>query len=112
MLSLGQVGLELHYERVSQLPRVAELALAGNYPAGSRRNIEYSAPSVEYIGCPPEAELVLNDAQTSGGLLIALAPEAAPRLLAGLVAGGYPLVAAQIGEVVAAHPGIIKVLCG
>jgi len=111
MLSLGQVGFEIEYQHVPQLQRVAELALAGNYPAGSGRNAEYTDARVRYAGCPPEVRLVLNDAQTSGGLLIALPEEGAQRMLAQLAAGGYPLAAVVIGHVTAKHAGMINVLC-
>jgi selenide,water dikinase len=56
------------------------------------------------------AELLLSDAQTSGGLLIALPPAAAQELLAGLRASGYPLAAAVVGRVTPEHPGRIVVV--
>jgi len=47
---------------------------------------------------------VLFDPQTSGGLLLAVPPESAEALLAALLASGH--AAAEVGEVLAAAPGI------
>ena len=48
------------------------------------------------------------DPQTSGGLLIALTPDAADALLNALIAKG--VMAKHIGEAVAEHPGEIEVV--
>ncbi|MCH7472580.1 selenide, water dikinase SelD [bacterium] len=109
MLSLGQVGFDIDYSRVPKLPQVEELALAGNYPGGSKRNIEYTDGNVEFADCPEAARLLLNDAQTSGGLLIALPEDGAAKLLRALEQSGYTLEAAVIGRAVAEHAGRIRV---
>jgi selenide,water dikinase len=56
---------------------------------------------------PAELAVLLHDAQTSGGLLLAAPRQAAPALLADLRARGLP--AALIGEVMAGEPGHIEV---
>ena len=88
-----------------------ELAERGNIPAGSKANAEYTDCHTEYIGCPNETRIVFNDAQTSGGLLIALSPQNAARLIQSIRGAGYRLPTAIIGRVVAEHPGNIRVLC-
>jgi selenide,water dikinase len=119
MLSVRPFGIELDWASVPLLPRAAELA-AGNVCGGTQRNgtflRERVAPdggaAVVYAGDPALAELallMLADAQTSGGLLIALPESAAQELMAGLRARGYGLPAAVIGRVTAAHPGRIVV---
>jgi len=44
---------------------------AGHLPGGSRRNLAWVAPNAEFSGLPDDVLLLLADAQTSGGLLIA-----------------------------------------
>jgi selenide,water dikinase len=44
---------------------------AGHLPGGSRRNLAWVAPHADFTGLPDEVLLLLADAQTSGGLLIA-----------------------------------------
>lgn len=111
MLAYGEVGFEIDWAAIPRLPDVEQLALAGNYPAGSLRNCEYTDARVKYNSCPPAARLVLNDAQTSGGLLIALPEKSATQLLEQLSAAAYPLPAACIGHVTTAQTGMINVLC-
>lgn len=48
-----------------------ESVLAGYVPGGSRRNLEWVAPHLDATGVPEDLLLLLADAQTSGGLLIA-----------------------------------------
>jgi selenide,water dikinase len=54
--------------------------------------------------------VLLHDAQTSGGLLLAVSPDRAPALASVLRAQGLP--AALIGEVVAGESGRIEVSQG
>jgi len=111
MISLKQAGIVLDYRAIPTFARTAELALAGNFPAGSKRNAEYTDCHVEYVDCPDAARLVLNDAQTSGGLLVSLPPDQAERMLALLSERGYQLPCAVVGRVVDAHPGNLRVVC-
>jgi selenide, water dikinase len=111
MLSLNQVAYEIKWPAVPLLPGVAVLALAGNFPGGSSRNCDYTDDRVDYRDCPPEARLLLNDAQTSGGLLLAIPEEGAQALLALLTQHGYALPAAIIGRVTGGPAGKITVKC-
>jgi selenide, water dikinase len=67
-------------------------ALAGYIPGGSRRNLDWVAPHADLGDLPAERLLLLADAQTSGGLLLAgeipgaavigeLVPSAGPSLI-------------------------------
>ncbi len=111
MLSLGKVGFEFDYNAIPLMPNADKLAIEGNYPGGSMRNAEYTDCKVDFRGDPQAARLVLNDAQTSGGLLVALPEALADKLLSGLAGSGYSLSAAVVGKVVADHPGRIVVNC-
>ena len=82
--------------------------MAGFISGGTRANTErmrgFAAvdPAV-----PPELAVLLHDAQTSGGLLLAVPPRAAPALLGELRAQGLPAVI--IGDVVAGESGHVDV---
>ena len=56
---------------------------------------------------PAELAILLHDAQTSGGLLLATPPQAAEALLSALRTQGLP--AAIIGDVVAGESGHVDV---
>jgi selenide, water dikinase len=78
---------------------------AGYFPGGSDRNVEAVTPFV--TGSPDPRRLrMLADAQTSGGLLMAVQPDSLDALLAALGAVG---VAAVIGSVGDEAPGTIRV---
>jgi selenide,water dikinase len=59
---------------------------------------------------PAEVGVLLHDAQTSGGLLLAVEPAGAPALLGDLRAQGLP--AAIIGEVTPGTSGRVQVEFG
>jgi selenide,water dikinase len=86
-------------------PRVLELARADVVPGGTRRNLAHVRPHVAFGDLDEAERVVLADAQTSGGLLIATAMPG--ELLDGLTAAGVS--AAEIGEVVAGPPGRVEV---
>jgi len=100
MLQASGAGAHLHLARVPLVDGVWELARSGCYPGGSLRNLAHVAPSVDWGDLDEAEQIVLADAQTSGGLLIAVPAERAAALRAELEARGA-LAAAEIGEVTA-----------
>jgi selenide,water dikinase len=103
------VGIWFDSASIPFLPKADELAKMGFCPAGLHRNREFYSKSVEFAGQVPEcAHDVLFDPQTSGGLLISLAPQAAQRLLDRLLRANVK-DAAIIGEVVSGPAGKILV---
>ncbi len=111
MLAHKRAGIEIDFAAVPQLPRAAELARRGNLPPGSRANADYTDCHTTYRNCPEEARAILNDAQTSGGLLVSLPSAGAAQLIERLSGGGYPLDVAVIGRVTEEHAGMIEVIC-
>lgn len=105
----SQVGINIDIASVPIFPGVIEFARQGLCPGGLHRNRAFYSPSVR-IACDVPAEVldVLHDPQTSGGLLICLAPKQADRLLGKLRAAGIA-EAAIIGEVVGEPVGIITI---
>jgi selenide, water dikinase len=82
---------------------------AGIAPGGTHANWRFLADSVTYDdGVDKASQLVLCDAQTSGGLLIAVAPGDADKLVSELIARGTPC-ATVIGSLEAGPSGTIHV---
>jgi len=100
------VGARVYAERVPVIPRARELAGQDVVPGGTRRNHAGLAETVRWPkGMAEPEQLLLADAQTSGGLLIAVRPERAEALRAELERRGTP-AAAEVGEIVAGDGGI------
>jgi len=81
------------------LTRAEELAQTGFITGASTRNwAAYGAEVTLPEGCPDWQRALLTDPQTSGGLLVAVAPEAAETWTERLREAGYPL-ASVVGRV-------------
>ena len=99
MAAGSKVSLVIDSAAVEFLPGALDCARANFIPAGLKRNIEFIAGCVEFSnGVAEEVRTLLFDPQTSGGLLLSVAPEDAPRLLSALRERNVP--AREIGEVV------------
>lgn len=73
MCRASGVGIELWYDRLPLLPGAAELARTGIVPGGTRRNLEFVAPWTVFAEALDEWQrLLCADAQTSGGLVLAV----------------------------------------
>ncbi len=109
MLLASGVSARLDADAVPLLPGAMELALTARFPGGSVRNLADLSADVEFPGEMPEARrLLLADAQTSGGLLMAVPAAALKGLLRGL--RGRAPVAAVVGEIQEGPPGRIQVV--
>jgi selenide, water dikinase len=91
---------------VPLLPGALELTAAGYVSGGTRNNMAYLEPWASISAdVPPDVAVLLQDAQTSGGLLLATSsPDA---LVAELSRRGT--LAAVVGQVVSGDPGRIEV---
>ncbi len=108
LLLQSGVAAEIVAQDVPVLPEVSELIAAGHIPGGTRRNLEDLEDRVEFGDQDETTRLILADAQTSGGLLIAVPEGRAEELMVLLEAAGP--IAAIIGRVTDGAPGTIKVL--
>ncbi len=107
IVAASGVGARIEFSRLPLLGGVREQASRGSIPGGTRRNLE-AASAVEWDAALTETDrLIAVDAQTSGGLLLAVAPERAEALIAELRREGTP-AAAPIGEITA-DSGVIQV---
>jgi selenide, water dikinase len=93
------VSIELELHKVPYLQGAYELARSGVVPGGSKANHKWLENDVSYADILPEEQLVLCDAITSGGLLVAIPENEADPYVASLLAQGLKDVAI-IGRVV------------
>lgn len=86
------VALEIRYDRIPFLDEAAALARDGFATGASARNW---ASHGDGVVLPPDLpgwqRTLLTDPQTSGGLLVACAPEQVDEICASIRAEGYPL---------------------
>lgn len=68
----SNVSAEIEAAAVPVLEGVLQLAAAGEISGGTRRNLAAVDPLVTFANTPDDMKWVLADAQTSGGLLIAV----------------------------------------
>lgn len=97
MAAASGLHAEIDPRSVPVLDGVRDLIAAGAVSGGTRRNLESVSASVDFGGLPEEERLLLADAQTSGGLLLAVPEGAAADLVEALALSGGP-VAAEIGR--------------
>jgi selenide, water dikinase len=96
LATLG-VGADIELAAVPVLDGVWELADKDLFPGGTHRNLESLEDRIEWCGAGRRDRLMLCDAQTSGGLLVALPPANAERFEQAME--GAPWPPAKIGTV-------------
>lgn len=107
MARASGLSAEVEVERVPVLEEVWGLARQGIVPEGTHNNRRFLEGKVEWHGASREEQLVLCDAQTSGGLLMACSPEKEADLLLLLERRGVG--AAALGRLLPGVPGRILV---
>jgi len=106
------VDAVVYADRVPVLGAAWTFAGAGVVPGGTRDNLAFVEPHVDWDEAISEVQkLILADAQTSGGLLIAVGRERLDTLLAALAERGV-VEAAHIGAFTTPGPGRIAVRQG
>jgi selenide,water dikinase len=90
-------GADVELAAVPILPGVRELAAEDLFPSGSRRNHAAYRDQVDWGGLAEVDQLLLCDAQTSGGLLATIPPDRARDFEDALRSAPYPAV--RIGTV-------------
>jgi selenide,water dikinase len=106
MLRASGVGAEVDASAVPLLPGALELAERGFVPGGSKRNLEAVEDAVSWSDASDLTRAVLCDAQTSGGLLLAVPPERVDALVEAL---DGQLARRIVGRVVDGPAGTISV---
>src|SRR6266850_6691371 len=90
-------GADVDLAAVPLMTGLRDLAGRDLFSGGSRRNHAAYREQVDWGGVAEVDQLILCDAQTSGGLLVAIPAENAARFESGLPSSPYP--AARIGAI-------------
>ena len=105
MLDGSGVGLRFYFDQLPWLPGALAFGRDWIYPGGAHNNRAYFSPRVRFDEQISEAMQTLCFApETSGGLLLAVPPEAAGAVLSGLA------WARIIGEAIAVETPVIEVV--
>ncbi|MCA0922748.1 selenide, water dikinase SelD [Pseudooceanicola nanhaiensis] len=100
MVTGSGCGARIDWTRVPLLDGARELAREGYITGASGRNWDsYGARITLPVGFDPVEQALLSDPQTSGGLLVACAPEAEAEVLATFARHGFD-GACVVGEVI------------
>jgi selenide,water dikinase len=105
MLGASGASATIDAEAVPLLDGVGDLAIGDVIPSGTKRNHAWVSPRTDWGVLPAPEQMILADAQTSGGLLLATSDP--DRLLDALGAG--QVAASRIGRIVPGEPGTIAV---
>ena len=108
MLAASGVAAIVEHRAVPLIDGARELAEAGVVPGGTGRNLVAAERFTEFGDLDTADQLILADAQTNGGLLIALAASKTLELVEALTTEGTR-AAAIVGEVVEDRPGTIGI---
>lgn len=103
IVAASRVSAVLATSEIPLLPSTTDLLAAGHFPGGSVRNM--SALEQHLIGGSVDERQLMCDAQTSGGLLISVAPQSTDALLTQLAERDQP--AWTIGSITADPTGSI-----
>jgi selenide,water dikinase len=107
MLSASGVSAEVDAASVPLLPGALDLAVRGLVAGGTRKNHDFLMDHLDWGELSHAGQLTLADAQTSGGLLIAVTEERAAELGRGLSGRGVDWW--EIGSTKEGPPGHVAV---
>ncbi len=106
----SQVDAEINFHSLPFMSNVKELALAGAIPGGTHKNLNFYQQWIQWNAVLAETEkLMFCDAQTSGGLLVAIPERFKDQVLQELKTQGIEN-AVVIGRMMAKGTGIIHVI--
>ncbi|MBS3997222.1 MAG: selenide, water dikinase SelD [Hydrogenophaga sp.] len=104
--------VQIDMARVPLIDGVRELAAQGMVTGASGRNWAAYGHEVRLgDGLQPVDQALLSDPQTSGGLLVACAPEAVDAVLAIFARHGFA-AAAEVGDIAAPQDGGVRLVVG
>ena len=109
MVRGSNVSARIRFGQVPILPGAWDLLQEGVVPGGTHRNLQAVSDTVHWDqGTTEEMKLLMCDAQTSGGLMISVAPDNLDLLMTGLEDAG--VAGAIIGDIVDGSQHQIQVL--
>lgn len=109
MVDGSQVSARINASEVPVLHEVEAFARQSVFPGGATRNLRRVTPKIQWdTVIRDETRIVLADPQTSGGLLVAIAPDDLDQLLNRLAEKSVP-ASAVIGEITCRSSAAIEV---
>lgn len=100
MASASNVTLEIDFSSIPLISNVKDYASMGLVPAGTYKNRDYSENDVSFTKEDDVISDIIFDPQTSGGLLVSVDSDVAPKILEALKNSNISTKFAQIGKVV------------
>ena len=91
MSQSSKCNVELWFDKIPFLNEVKNLATAGIVPGGTFNNLDFVQTFVDFTNHPRIHQLMLSDAQTSGGLLVSMEKKEAESFLKELHEGSDQL---------------------
>jgi cysteine desulfurase len=108
LTTASDVSAEIFADKPALMDAALEFATSGIIPGGSKNNLDFVLPKVDFAPSVPEVmKFVLADAQTSGGLLFSVKASDANALLQDLKKSG--ILANQIGYITEKKKSAISV---
>jgi selenide,water dikinase len=105
MAEASRVSFRIRSLQVPLLPGAYQVFDKGSIPGATFRNLEFTSEQVHFTRTVDYSlKMLLHDAQTSGGLLMAVNPDLASSLLSDLNGVDPALEAMEIGEVIPESP--------
>jgi selenide,water dikinase len=109
VVTASNIGARIFFDRVPILPAAVEYVNAGIYPGGTNANHKFLNDWVRYADdITKQEQLLLCDAQTSGGLLAAVVPNDAEAIVSSLRSQDLR-EAAIVGQIESDNSGRIAV---
>jgi selenide,water dikinase len=110
MANASSVGMVIYAEQVPILDKTFSCIEAGTVPGGSYSNLKFLEDKVVFdSNIDNSLKIALCDAQTSGGLFIAIPPSKVELFLAEMRKRGEAEWVTEVGEVIAGERGKIRV---
>jgi selenide,water dikinase len=105
MAEASRKSFRIHSMQVPLLPGAYQVFDRGSIPGASFRNLEFTGEHAHYArNVDYNTKMLLHDAQTSGGLLMAVNPDHTASLLSELNSIDPEISAMEIGEVIPESP--------
>lgn len=108
MAEASRVSFRIHSGNIPLIPGAFEVFDKGSIPGATFRNLEFTGKQVHFTrGVGYNLKMLVHDAQTSGGLLMAVNPDHANQLVKEINQRDPASGAALIGEVLPQSPRIL-----
>ena len=81
LCSSSNLTAKINFKKINFIDKVEELAIKDVIPGGTKNNLKFYNDNIEFNNLKLHQQLMLSDAQTSGGLLVSVAKNDADKLI-------------------------------